>query len=106
VKVHDLIRQSEWTGVMASNLGLSESVLRNSMSEHELNGNNEFNQDESKPRWGPQHVGAQKLASQYTAGLFCYHHWLLTATCTCIVIVIQYTNIYARYYTLCVTFLN
>lgn len=55
---------------MAGNLGLSEKVLRNSMPEHELNGNNEFNQDEAKPRWGPQHAGAKELASQYTAGLF------------------------------------
>lgn len=54
---------------MASNLGLSETVLRNSMSEHELNGNNEFNQEEFVPRWGPQHAGAKELASQYTAGI-------------------------------------
>ncbi|XP_060597207.1 plasmanylethanolamine desaturase 1-like [Ruditapes philippinarum] len=53
---------------MASDLGLSETVLRNSMSEHELNGNNQFNQEEVKPRWGPQHAGAKELASQYTAG--------------------------------------
>ncbi|KAL4235148.1 Plasmanylethanolamine desaturase 1 [Mactra antiquata] len=53
---------------MANNLGLSESVLRNSMPEHELNSNNEFNQEEVKPRWGPQHAGAKELASQYTAG--------------------------------------
>ena len=45
-----------------------EKVLRNSMPEHEENSNNEFNQDERKPRWGPQHAGAQVLASQYTAG--------------------------------------
>lgn len=47
---------------------LTEDVLRNSMTEGELNGNNAFNQDETKPRWGPQHKGAQELASQYTAG--------------------------------------
>lgn len=45
-----------------------EQVLRNSMPEHEENGNNEFNQNEMKPRWGPQHAGAKELASQYTAG--------------------------------------
>jgi ubiquitin-conjugating enzyme E2 variant len=55
--------------IMASDLGLSETVLRNSMSEHELNGNNQFNQEEVKPRWGPQHAGAKELASQYTAGM-------------------------------------
>lgn len=38
------------------------------MPEHEENSNNEFNQDETKPRWGPQHAGAKELASQYTAG--------------------------------------
>ena len=42
----------------------AESVLRNSMPEHEENSNNEFNQSEVKPRWGPQHAGAQELASQ------------------------------------------
>ena len=45
-----------------------EQVLRNSMPEHEENGNNEFNQNEMRPRWGPQHAGAKELASQYTAG--------------------------------------
>ncbi|XP_045194089.2 plasmanylethanolamine desaturase-like [Mercenaria mercenaria] len=54
--------------IMANDLGLSEAVLRNSMSEHELNGNNDFNQEEVKPRWGPQHAGAKELASQYTSG--------------------------------------
>lgn len=57
---------------MANDLGLSEAVLRNSMSEHELNSNNQFNQEEVKPRWGPQHAGAKELASQYTAGK-CLH---------------------------------
>ncbi|XP_052816924.1 plasmanylethanolamine desaturase-like [Mya arenaria] len=52
--------------IMAS--GLDENVLRKSMPEHEINSNNEFNPDETKPRWGPQHAGAKELASQYTAG--------------------------------------
>ena len=49
-------------------MDFDEKVLRNSMPEHEENANNEFNQDETKPRWGPQHAGAKELASQYTAG--------------------------------------
>ncbi|KAH3778384.1 hypothetical protein DPMN_179840 [Dreissena polymorpha] len=48
---------------MASELGLDENVLRNSMPEHEENSNNEFNQKENTPRWGPQHAGAKELAS-------------------------------------------
>lgn len=67
---------------MASEMNLDESVLRNSMPEHELNSNNEFHPDESKPRWGPQHAGAKQLASQYTAGTYkmfviSCHHWHL-----------------------------
>ena len=58
--------------IMAS--GLAENVLRKSMPEHEINSNDEFNPDEKKPRWGPQHSGAKELASQYTAGAYaiCY----------------------------------
>ncbi|XP_052230256.1 plasmanylethanolamine desaturase-like [Dreissena polymorpha] len=53
---------------MASELGLDENVLRNSMPEHEENSNNEFNQKENTPRWGPQHAGAKELASHTQPG--------------------------------------
>lgn len=47
---------------------LSGEILRNSMAEHDPNFNSEYNQQEYKPRWGPQHKGAVELAQQYTAG--------------------------------------
>ena len=43
-------------------------ILKHSMTEEDPNQNNAVVAEETVPRWGPQHVGAQELASQYTVG--------------------------------------
>ncbi|XP_074645005.1 plasmanylethanolamine desaturase 1-like [Tubulanus polymorphus] len=45
-----------------------EDILKNSMCEDDPNQNSPVNVSEKKPRWGPQHTGAQLLAAQYTPG--------------------------------------
>lgn len=46
-------------------------ILHHSMAEDDPNQNKPVDgSTELKPRWGPQHAGAQVLASQYTRGKF------------------------------------
>jgi len=65
------------------------------MNEGEENGNNEYNQDEKKPRWGPQHKGAQELASQYTAGKRLQE--VVCFTATSILIVVNFVFLYLHF---------
>lgn len=67
------------------------------MPEHEENFNNEFSPDESKPRWGPQHAGAQELASQYTAGkrlqeVICFSITVVLMIFNCIALCIHFQS--------------
>lgn len=45
-------------------------IIKYSMSEEDPNSNARIviPEEVSKPRWGPQHAGAQELAKQYTNG--------------------------------------
>lgn len=49
----------------------AQEILQNSMSEEDQNCNSFSENDtkDEKPRWGPQHAGAQVLAAGYTRGL-------------------------------------
>ncbi|XP_064640658.1 plasmanylethanolamine desaturase 1-like [Lineus longissimus] len=45
-----------------------EEILKYSMAEDDPNQNSPVEDESKTPRWGPQHAGAQELASQYTMG--------------------------------------
>jgi ubiquitin-conjugating enzyme E2 variant len=45
-----------------------EEILKYSMAEDDPNQNSPVDDESTKPRWGPQHAGAQELAAQYTMG--------------------------------------
>ncbi len=43
-------------------------IMRDSMPEDDINQNSSIPTTARTPRWGPQHAGAQELASGYTNG--------------------------------------
>jgi len=48
-----------------------QQILENSMLEDDPNSNSALViDDRAKPRWGPQHKGAQELANLYSTGKF------------------------------------
>ena len=49
-----------------------EQIFHNSMLEDDPNDNSATNEEQkTKPRWGPNHKGAQELASLYSKGGLC-----------------------------------
>lgn len=77
-----------------------QQILENSMLEDDPNANSELNAcraNENRPRWGPQHKGAQELANLYSPGnliSFCLHFqnktlnpnisWRKAEVCVCV----------------------
>lgn len=52
-----------------------QQILENSMLEDDPNANSELISDPvdlQRPRWGPQHKGAQELANLYSSGNFIF----------------------------------
>lgn len=61
-----------------------QQILENSMLEDDPNANCAVTPDEKvRPRWGPQHKGAQELANLYTTGKECFMQLVLQEHILC-----------------------